>query len=291
MSSSERSNLPSSSSKIRSRATFRRAARPPGRRRHARRRAGREARPDLADRSSRTSTRASDTRWTTAFMFSRKCRYRRRGSGPPPLAAARRAASTAAASLDQLEEAFEEQTRPASGSGRSSSRTGGSPPQDLAKALAEQNALEYVDLSETDLDLDAATAAEEAPAATGACRSGSSARTRSSSRSPTQPTSAAPTTCGSRSASTCVSPSPSPTDLERTIRGSTAADRGRRDQTRPRATFDPIAHREDIAESSDDTPAISSSTRRSPRRSRTARPTSTSSRRRSTCSCAPASTA
>ena len=125
-------------------------------------------------------------------------------------------------------------------------------------ALADQAGLEYVDLAE----------AEPVRRSPRCCRrisrpgtrpspSASSQTTCCSSRSPTLATWARRTTCASPSATTSASPSPS----RPTSSGRSRSSTGRRSRSTDSGAeieelFDAVAQREDIAEATDDTPAV-----------------------------------
>ena len=164
-------------------------------------------------------------------------------------------------SVDQVKQAFEEQQLTGKRLGEIVVGHGWVSAQDLAKALAVQNGLEYVDLSETDLDLETAMLLPRELA----------------SRLQAVPVRflgddlllvavADPTNIAvaddlrlalGHNVRLAVS---EPADLERTIkklyRTQIEVVESSLDEDTPELTFDPVGQREDIAESSDDTPAV-----------------------------------
>src|SRR3954468_23769531 len=158
-SSSERSKRAPSSSKIRSRATFsasRCASAAPSPR--ATPSSTHTPAPISPVSSSRTPTRASDTRCTTVFMFDSK-------NDDTALVEAAHLPWQHLGSLlinrglltvDQVKQAFEEQTLTGRRLGEIVVGHDWVSSTDLARALADQAGLEYVDLSETEPDPEAA---------------------------------------------------------------------------------------------------------------------------------------
>jgi type IV pilus assembly protein PilB len=161
--------------------------------------------------------------------------------------------------VDQVKRAFEEQELTGKRLGEIVVGHGWITPQDLARALAEQNGLEYVDLSETELELEVAMLLPRELA----------------SRYQAVPVRfladdlllvavADPTDVGraddlrlalGHNVRLAVA---EPADLERTIKRLyrtqiEVVDTG---EAAEALTFDPIAQREDIAEATDDTPAV-----------------------------------
>ena len=162
-------------------------------------------------------------------------------------------------SADQVKQAFEEQTLTGKRLGEIVVAHELGLAQDLAKALADQNGLEYVDLSETDLDLDAAMLLPKELAGRY-----QAVPVRFIGDDLLLVAVADPTDIGraddlrlalGHNVRLAVS---EPADLERTIKRlyRTQIEVVETETEAPELTFNPIAQREDIAESSDDTPAV-----------------------------------
>jgi type IV pilus assembly protein PilB len=161
--------------------------------------------------------------------------------------------------VEQVKRAFEEQQLTGKRLGEIVVAHGWITPQDLARALAEQNGLEYVDLSETELDhgvamllpRELATRYEAVPV-------------RFLADDLLLVAVADPTDIGraddlrlalGHNVRLAVA---EPDDLERSIKKlyRTQIEVVESVEEAPELTFDPIAQREDIAESTDDTPAV-----------------------------------
>jgi type IV pilus assembly protein PilB len=161
--------------------------------------------------------------------------------------------------VDQVKQAFEEQQLTGKRLGEIVVGHGWVTAQDLAKALADQNGLEYVDLAATDLDLKAAMLLQKELAFRY-----QAVPVRFLSKDLLLVAVADPTDIGraddlrlalGHNVRLAVS---EPADLERTIKKlyRTQIEVVDTEVEAPELTFDPIAQREDIAESSDDTPAV-----------------------------------
>src|SRR2546429_2260452 len=159
-SSSERSKRPSSFSKIRSRAVLsaRRAAPAASSARATPSRMQRPA-PISPATSSPTRTRARETRCTTAFMFSARNDdiARVEAAHLPWQHLGSLLINRGLLNVDQVKQAFEEQRLTGRRLGEVAVGHGWVTSADLAKALADQFGLEYVDLSQTEPDRDAAS--------------------------------------------------------------------------------------------------------------------------------------
>jgi type IV pilus assembly protein PilB len=163
--------------------------------------------------------------------------------------------------VDQVKQAFEEQQLTGKRLGEIVVGHGWVTAQDLAKALAHQNGLEYVDLAETDLDLEAAMLLQRELAFRY-----QAVPVRFVHKDLLLVAVADPTDVGraddlrlalGHNVRLAVS---EPADLERTIkklyRTQIEVEEVGRDEDGVELLFDPIAQREDIAEASDDTPAV-----------------------------------
>jgi type IV pilus assembly protein PilB len=163
--------------------------------------------------------------------------------------------------VDQVKQAFEEQQLTGKRLGEIVVGHSWVSAQDLAKALADQNGLEYVDLAETDLDLEAAMLLQKELAFRY-----QAVPVRFLSKDLLLVAVADPSDVGraddlrlalGHNVRLAVS---EPADLERTIkklyRTQIEVDEGPRDDEGLELLFDPIAQREDIAEAGDDTPAV-----------------------------------
>src|SRR5207248_2647848 len=159
-SSSERSKRPSSFSKIRSRAVLsaRRAAPAASSARATPSRMQRPA-PISPATSSPTRTRARETRCTTAFMFSARNDdiTRVEAAHLPWQHLGSLLINRGLLTVEQVKQAFEEQRLTGRRLGEVAVGHGWVTGADLAKALADQFGVEYVDLSEVEPDRDAAT--------------------------------------------------------------------------------------------------------------------------------------
>ena len=161
--------------------------------------------------------------------------------------------------VDQVKQSFEEQQLTGKRLGEIVVGHGWVTAQDLAKALADQNGLEYVDLAATDLDLKAAMLLQKELAFRY-----QAVPVRFLNEDLLLVAVADPTDIGraddlrlalGHNVRLAVS---EPADLERTIKKlyRTQIEVVDTEAEAPELTFDPIAQREDIAESSDDTPAV-----------------------------------
>src|SRR5436305_6336975 len=160
MSSSERSKRPSSFSKIRSRAVFSASRAAPAA-------SSPRTTPSKTQRplpispatSSPTRTRARETRCTTAFMFSARndAIARVEAAHLPWQHLGSLLINRGLLTVDQVKQAFEEQRLTGRRLGEVAVGHGWVTSADLAKALADQFGLEYVDLSAAEPDRDAAT--------------------------------------------------------------------------------------------------------------------------------------
>jgi type IV pilus assembly protein PilB len=161
--------------------------------------------------------------------------------------------------VDQVKQSFEEQQLTGKRLGEIVVGHGWVTAQDLAKALADQNGLEYVDLAATDLDLKAAMLLQKELAFRY-----QAVPVRFLSKDLLLVAVADPTDIGraddlrlalGHNVRLAVS---EPADLERTIKKlyRTQIEVVDTEAEGSRAHLDPIAQREDIAESSDDTPAV-----------------------------------
>jgi type IV pilus assembly protein PilB len=161
--------------------------------------------------------------------------------------------------VDQVKQSFEEQQLTGKRLGEIVVGHGWVTSQDLAKALAHQNGLEYVDLAETQLDLEAAMLLPKELAVRY-----EAVPVRFVDKDLLLVAVADPTDIGraddlrlalGHNVRLAVS---EPADLERTIKKlyRTQIEVVDSESEAPELTFDPIAGREDIAESSDDTPAV-----------------------------------
>jgi type IV pilus assembly protein PilB len=159
--------------------------------------------------------------------------------------------------VDQVKQAFEEQTLTGKRLGEIVVGHGWVSPQDLAKALADQNGLEYVDLSATDLDLQAAMLLPKELAFRY-----QAVPVRFLAEDLLLVAVADPTDVGraddlrlalGHNVRIAVS---EPDDLERTIKRLYRTQIEVADADANAVLFDAIAEREDIAEATDDTPAV-----------------------------------
>ena len=161
--------------------------------------------------------------------------------------------------VDQVKQAFEEQQLTGKRLGEIVVGHNWVAPADLAKALADQNGLEYVDLSETDLDLDVAMLLPKELAARY-----QAVPVRFVNEDLLLVAVADPTDVGraddlrlalGHNVRLAVS---EPADLERTIKKlyRTQIEVVESADDAVELLFDPVAQREDIAESGDDTPAV-----------------------------------
>src|SRR5436190_6731618 len=262
-SSSDRSKRPSSFSKIRSRAVLsaRRAAPAASSARATPSRMQRPA-PISPATSSPTRTRARETRCTTAFMFQPENDEiaRVEAAQLPWQHLGALLINRGLLTVEQVKLAFEEQRLTGRRLGEIAVGHGWVTGADLAKALADQFGVEYVDLSEVEPDRDAATLLQKELAFRY-----QAVPVRFLDEDLLLVAVADPTDVGraddlrlalGHNVRLAVS---EPADLERTIKKLyrtqiEVAEVG--DDDAVELLFDPIAQREDIAAASDDTPAV-----------------------------------